>query len=340
MPDLKFNSEAEWLALRDAHIGGSEVAGLFCDWRLTDGGTVTLHAYEDVPEGAVCLGACSPYTTPYKLFTTKAGLAMPEDWNPSERMQAGTYFEPAMAQWANAKWGWKIRKVRRYSQHPEVRGWGCSVDYEIHGPGMDPVEFKNIDGLVAKNKWVIEKDEVIAAPLHVQLQLQHYLAARGAKRGWIVACVGGNKLVRGEFTAHEPTHQRMREAITAFWEAVDAGTPPPFAVDYESVSDAFALGAKTAAPVDLTGDAEAAMLARRMKRWAKHAKFIETALDNIKGRLAVKVGEAPKAVGDGFRVSWPVINIPAKTVPARIQAERNYRGGLTVTLTEKKGEEE
>lgn len=333
MPHLAVNSEAEWLSLRQDNIGGSDVAGLFSMWLLPDGSTVTLHAYEPVPADAVPLGSCSPYTNGYKLYTEKAGIVMPDDFNPSERMMAGTYFEPAMAQWASAKWGMKLRKVRRYSIHPEVHGWGASVDYEVHEPGMTPVEFKNIDYLIARDKWVIEDGEVIAAPLHIQLQAQHYVGARGSAGAWIIACVGGNELVRGYFPRHEPTIERIAEAVEAFWQGVARAEPPVEVAEFADVADTFAIGVKepnVGHLADLKGDAEASLLARRYMRLKKHAEAMEKITDRTKAKLALKIGEATKAVGDDFTVSWPTIEREAKLIPAREQVAMTYRGGFVV----------
>lgn len=328
MPHIALKDEAEWLSIRESNIGGSEVAGLFARWQLPDRTTTVLHAYEALPEGAIPLGSCSPYTNGYKLFLNKAGLVMPEDFNPSERMQAGTYLEPALAQWAASKWGMKLRKVRRYSTHPTVTGWGASLDYEVHAPGMDPVEFKNIDFLVARDQWVIEGGEIISAPLHIQLQVQHYLGARGAERGWIIACIGGNELVRGEFKAHEPTIARIGEAIAAFWDGVARGEPPVEVAAFDDVAEQFAFSGGHV--TDLKGDADASLLARRYMRLKRHSEFMEAIIDRTKAKLAIKIGDGSKAVGDDFKVTWPSITRAAKLIPARQQEEKTYRGGFTV----------
>jgi predicted phage-related endonuclease len=336
MPTLKINDEAHWLTVRDQHIGGSDVAALFNRWRLPTGETVVLHAYEAVPEGALPIGSCSPYTTAYRLYLERSGILMPEGWNSSERMDAGTHLEPAIAAWSEAKYKWKLRKVRRYHQHPTVEGWGASVDFEVHGPGMDPVEIKNVDGLIARNNWVIDDEEVIGAPLHIALQLQHYIGAREAGRGWIVACVGGNELVRGMFQRHEATQERIAEAVSAFWAGVRAGIPPIETADYDAVSDELAYGNKTYAPADLTGDVEASALAKRYLRLKAHGEFIEKVKDAAKAKLALKIGLSTKAVGHDFKVTWPVIEREAKLIPAREQAAKTYRGGFTVTAVEPK----
>lgn len=332
MPNIAVKDEAHWLTLRDLNIGGSDVAALFNRWLLPNGETATLHAYEEAPEGAIPLGSCSPYTNAYALWNAKTGKVQPPGWNPSERMQAGTYLEPAMAEWARNKWAWRLRKVRRYHQHPKVEGWGASVDYEVHGPGMEPVEFKNIDFLIARDNWIIEDDEVVVPPLHIILQTQHYIGAREAKGAWIVACVGGNELVRGHFDRHEPTIARIEEAVTAFWAGVRAGVPPN-AAPFDAVKEEFAYGkAVTDAEArDLSGDNEAARLARTYLRWKKHLEFTENHIDHIKGALALKVGEVSKARGDGFKITWPVIERAEKAIPARLQAAKTYRGAFTVT---------
>lgn len=336
MPTIAIKDEAHWLAVRDQHIGGSDVAALFARWLLPNGETVTMHAYEELPEGAVYLGSCSPYSNAYALWTAKTGKVQPSDWNPSERMQAGTYLEPALAEWARNKWQWRLRKVRRYHQHPQIPGWGASVDYEVHGPGMEPVEFKNIDFLIARDNWVIDDGEVVVPPLHIILQTQHYIGAREAKGAWIVACIGGNDLVRGHFDRHEPTIQRIGEAIEAFWQAVAANIPPNCA-PFEAVKDEFAYGTAVSDKEarDLTDDSSAAMMARRYLRWKRHMEFTETHLDHIKGALALKVGEVSKARGNGFKITWPVIERAEKMIPARLQSAKTYRGAFTVTSTEK-----
>lgn len=335
MSNIAIKDEAHWLTVRETHIGGSEIAALFHNWLLPDGTEVVLHAYELPPEGALPIGSCSPYTNAYRLFLEKSGT-MQTSFKSTERMDAGTFLEPAIAQWAMKKWPeWNLRKVHRYSTHDQIEGWGCSVDFEVHGPGMAPVEIKNIDYLIARDKWVIEGDEVVISPLHIQLQLQHYIGARGASEGFIVPLVGGNTLCRGRFTRHDPTIERIGDAITAFWAAVKRGTPPLHLADADTVSEQFA---KTGGPPmrDLKGLERASMLARRYKRWKAHGDFVDGVISSIKGQLGVMIGDAPKAVGDGFRVTWPVVQREEKLIPAKMQEAKVYRGGFTVTLEDPK----
>ena len=328
MSHVALNSEAEWLAIRESNIGGSEIAALFSRW-VIDGESHIFHAFEPIPENAYYAGSCSPYSNAYKVFLSKTGRLMPEDFS-SERIQAGTYLEPAIADWARSKFDMKLRKVRRYHLHPEVKGWGASVDYEVHGPGMDPVEIKNVDGLVAKREWTMDKDAVISFPLHIMLQLQHYMGARSSQRGWIVAAIGGNELVRGEVKPHEPTIARITEAVTAFWEAVAENRPPERCAEYEDVAEENAFGGGENF-IDLGTDYGLDMLARRYKRVQAHAEFIKAHMDNIKARIAVRVGGHSRAKLPTHKITWPVIKREEKMVPAKLQPALTYRGGFTVT---------
>lgn len=331
MANIPISSEAEWHSVRERFIGGSEVAALFYTWRLPDGSEVVKHLYEAVPEDAIILGCLSPYTTGYALFNEKAGIVMPENFE-SERIDAGTFIEPALAAWANKKWDMKLRKVHRYQSHDEIEGWGASLDYEVFAKGNvgTPVEFKNVDWLIFQREWVSDGEEIFTPPLHINLQLQHQIGASDSDHGWIVACVGGNELKRGLIKRHEPTQEKIGEAIFAFWEGVRRGIPPAHVADYKAVSRAYAEGDK-ATVADLVGNEFVPTLLSRYLRWKKHHEFVDVYLDNLKAKVALHLGEATKGITDGYRLSWPVINREEKEIPARIQKALTYRGALTIS---------
>lgn len=333
MPAISLKSESEWHAVRDMNVGGSEVSALFYAWQTPDGEVLNFHMWEEPPEGSICLGCCSPYSTGYRLWTEKAGLLMPEDMGGSERVDAGKFMEPAIAEWSRKRWGWNLRKVHRYMTHDTVQGWGASRDFEMveKGANHPPVEVKNVDGMIARDQWTIEDDEVISPALHIHLQLQSQIGVGESDHGWIVVCVGGNKLARGRIPRHEPTQERITAAITAFWESVVAGKRPDHLADAETAAELFKFGAKGGAPKDLTDDPEFALYCRRLRRWNRHKKFVEGAVDRIKGSLQAKIGMAPRAIAKGFNVSWPVIELGERIVPEKIMAPITYRGGLTVT---------
>lgn len=334
MANIAIQSEAEWLSVRADYVGGSEIASLFYRYQLPDGSEVVCHAYEKPPAGATPMGCLSSWRTAYGLFNEKAGIVMPADFS-SERMDAGRFVEPALAEWSKHKWGWPLRKVRRYVAHDNVRGFGASLDYELHGDGETgiPVEFKNVDRSMWKSDWVVEDDEIVAPPLYYLLQVQHQIGVTGAPYGWIVACVGGNALYRGRIERHEPTIARISAAVTAFWNGVDAQTPPASVADYESVSKQFAYGDKGVS-VDLTEAPGFVDLLAEFSTKKADLDRLTKDVDNVKGKIAAQIGEATKAIAGPYKVSWPVTVREEKMIPARKQTALTYRNALTVSLRE------
>lgn len=318
--------DAHWHELRAQHIGGSEIASLFYQWELEDGSIIFRHMFEDRPEGAKMLGCCSSYLTGFRLYHQKAGLLAPDDLD-NERVLAGQYLEPAIAEWARAKWDWKIQKVHRYlTVQP---GMGCSRDYEVVGKGYPPVECKNVDWMIFKDKWIADGDEIVTPPLHIILQLQHQIAATDADHGWIVACIGGNELKRGRIERHEPTIARIKAAVSRFWIGVEAKERPHGFEDYETIADLFAYGTKDK-HIDLTSDNELPTLCAAYLHKNAERKAVEAEEDTLKAQITAKMGDHTRATAQGFALGWPAVHREEKTIPAKVQPAKDWRQGLTV----------
>jgi predicted phage-related endonuclease len=155
------------------------------------------------------------------------------------------------------------------------------------------------------------------------------MGATGADHGWVVACVGGNKLYRGRIERHEPTQQKIAEAIAAFWHNVRAENPPTSVADYESVAKAYAFGEKESA-IDLTEAEGIEQLIDTYLAEKEELAQLEVKVETSKGRIAAHLGTNTKAKGNGFRITWPVINRAEKMMPARIQKALTYRGAMTI----------
>lgn len=325
-------NEAEWHSIRSINVGGSEVAALFYRWRLANGHEAILHLYEVAPEGAVCEGCVSTYTTGYRLWQEKAGI-LPPNFVENERVDAGSFLEPALAAWAKKKWSdFPLRKVHRYISHESVEGWGASFDYEVHGQGVtgEPVEFKNVDFLIARDLWVIEGDEIVVPPLPLLLQVQHQIGANDADGGWMVACIGGNRLLRGRVPRHEPTQAKIAEAISAFWRGVRAGVAPDHVADYGTAAELYADGYRDKA-TDLEHFAGIDALCGRLTRLQRHIKRMEAREEVLKGQVAAAMGDATRATAGAWRISWPAVQREEKLVPERVVPAMAYRGALRIS---------
>jgi len=79
-------------------------------------------------ESAALFGI-SPYVTKFELWHLKAGTIPPHDLDRVERVQAGQFLEPSIAEWASHKWHWPLRNVAEYTPHPRIPGMGASLDF-------------------------------------------------------------------------------------------------------------------------------------------------------------------------------------------------------------------
>lgn len=328
----QIETEAEWHDFRSRNIGGSEIACLFYQWVVSDGTERVFHIGEVPSDGGIVASCLSPHKTGFRLLQERRGRLMPDDLNDNDRVIAGKHLEPAIAEWSKSKFGWNIRKVRRYIEHDSVPGWGASLDYEIHEKNAAgaPVEFKNVDFLIFRDQWQTVGDEIIMPPMHIVLQLQHQIGAANADHGWIVVCVGGNRLYRFRMDRHEATQKRISAAVAAFWDLVSGDGDPVWIADAGTAADLYT-DTGVDRIVDLTNDEKSAFDARRITRWRKHRAAIDKRIEFMEGALMASMKNATKAKLAGFRISWPLIERPAKMVPARWQDELVYRGRFQIT---------
>ena len=308
MTDIPVTGEPHWHSLRSAHGGASEAAALYGE---------------------------SPWLTEFQLFHQKSGTLAPTDFSDNAAVNAGRFFEPAIAAWAREKWSvdgvpWPLLKVRRYIECGDCPEMGASLDYEsIDGitERCCPVEIK---WSVYGQGWEYEGDTLTDAPLYYMIQVQHQLACTGAAFGWLVAFCGGD-LRRMRVEASPAIIADLKTRWRAFWAAVREGREPK--PDYER--DAAVIGAlfreAEDREIDLTGDGAVELLCARMIEGKATAKMGEAIVEASKAELLTKIGTASRATVGQFRIVAPsVAGSPGKIVTesmigTMIGARKGYR---------------
>lgn len=296
--------EREWRALRARHVGASEVAAL----------------YGAQPDYAPSL---------YVLWHVKAGLA---ELPPAsgERVEWGLRIEEAIAQAAAEREGWTLLRGR-YASHD--CGLGATLD-RIIADGASPdgaagcgvLELKNVDRVAFQRHW---KEE---PPLHILLQLQAQLLATGFRWGAIAALVGGNELRVWRYTARPKLHADMERRVRQFWEDVRAGRKPPVDGSAGALEVLRQLSPDLMPPdneLDMTEDAEAAELVKRLADIRAQARQLEKQESEAKARLLEKLGRHARARGCGFVLSQAVTAAkparpaePGEMIPGRAETRR------------------
>jgi len=287
-------------------IGGSEIATLF---------------------------GLSPYCTEFELWHRKVGN-LPEPDLDNERVEAGNFMEPAIAAWAETRYGLKLRRVRRYMPHPRVEGYGTSLDYETV-TGHYPAEIKNVDGLVFRDNWEAQGDQITDAPMHIVLQLQAQIACARKPKGYLIVCVGGNKLYWMEIAAHMPTMARLEEAVAKFWRSVkERKEPSPnFTKDAEAIALLYRVSGD--AEINLTGDNYLTSLAHDYTQAAADEKEAYNRKRAAKAEILTKIGDAAKVALQGFKITAKT----TKDQEVKAHTKKGYRGFRVTQVQTKKTEE-
>lgn len=223
-------NETEWLALRETRVGASELSDLIYLYEHEDGTTAYYTPFDTIPATARKLFCVSRFGSYFSLWMKKAGRVAPENLDDNERILTGKIIEPAIASLAEMKWGWKLRRVKRYyvipcGPYPD-RGIGVSRDYEMEAPGYPPVETKSVDTKIFYRDFTFEGEEIIDAPFYHMMQVQAQIACTGSDHGYLVCFVGGNRMARMRIDRNDAAIERLVWILSQFWQAIHDGVAP------------------------------------------------------------------------------------------------------------------
>lgn len=170
----------------------------------------------------------SPYRTEFDLYQEKKNQTIVEI-SDNERMFWGRNLESAIAHGAAETMGWDISKFDVYMRNENRLG--SSFDYKIRSveDGDGILEIKNVDAVAYRQNW--KDDGVnIEGPEHIELQIQHQMEVANLDWTALVCLVGGNtqKIIYRD--RDRQIGKDLTEKVKAFWDRVDAGTPPK--IDY------------------------------------------------------------------------------------------------------------
>lgn len=315
---LTFESEAEWLAMREKDVTSTEAAALF---------------------------GCSPYCTEYELWHRKTGQIVAE-FETNERMVWGNRLESAIAYGIAEDYGLIVEPFKVYARIPGLR-MGSSFDFKIvgivdgfsgdetyrdlfreHGPGI--MEVKNVDGLQFKRGWIADGEDMEAPP-HIEIQVQHQQEVADINWTLIAPLVGGNTPRPFHRLRNQQYGQMIREKIAAFWASVDAGKAPApdYTQDGSTIAKLFAND--NGETVDMSSNNRLAELVAEHSAASQDAKDAEKRKDAAKAEIMTIIGEASKVMLNGCYINAsrtkdsPGTLITPDMVGTRVGGRKGYR---------------
>lgn len=294
-------NEAAWLALRERHVGSSEVAALF---------------------------DCSPFHSAWELWHVKAGRIPPKPVG-GPRPKWGLRLETAIAEAVEEERGGRASRCNAYYSHETVRGLGCTPDFlfehpDHDGPGL--LETKNVDWLIHKRQWTDDEP-----PQHILLQLQTQLACAGRAWGWVASLVGGNQIATYPYARHDRIVAEIERRVGAFWASIDAGECPykPDGSEASSYALKTLYRSTDPEPVDLSADNELPLLCETLKSAAALRLEYEKAEKAARNAILAKLGDHAQARCAGWWIKAPVTDVAEKFVAATTMRRLTVKEMLT-----------
>lgn len=258
----------EWLKYRKMGIGGSDA-------------------------GAVC--GMSPYSSPMKVYYDKTNSAISAYDN--ETLRQGRDLEEYVAKRFSEETGMKVRRANAIYYDEDRPYMIADADRLLVGVNAG-LECKTVSPYSA-DQW---KDGQI--PLHYQIQCYHYMSVFGMKEWYIAALILGRDFVIQKLVWDERIIENIRQIEKSFWEnnVEKRNLPDP---DGSEVSDQLIMetfkSADQGKAIILSG------FSQRLKRRNELTELIrkmDTEKKQIEQELKIFLGDAEKAEGEGFHVSW------------------------------------
>lgn len=268
---LKDKSKDEWLALRK--LGAS-----------------------DAPAAL----SISPYKTPFQLWSEKCGLVEPFSGN--EKTLWGERLEGVVASVFSDETGLSLKKSDNLYVHGLLPYLTATPDYET------------ADGALVEIKTTSERhaDEWEYGPSDsAHVQLMHQLAVTGRSYGFIVALIGGQRLVHYKVERDEDIIVTILDQLKVFWDFVERKTPPLLrSEDLDTLRKIYPSVNREC--IELNEKAEP--LVRDYLLWREKESSARKLKETAQARLQLMLQDAGRGTVANWVVSWEEQTRKAYTV--------------------------
>lgn len=272
----------------------------------------TRRNYIGASECAVVMGF-SPWKSAVELHYEKTGEIEPDDISGSDAIRMGIELEPIIAKLFREKH--RDGSLRTYGADKpylftsrDYEFMSCSPDgiFErilVPNDGCECVEHTGVEFKTTseynKADWADGN-----VPYHYQLQCQHSMAVTGFYQWYIACLIGGRTYVEAIVERDDALIQIITETEQAFWDGVQAKTPP----NWDGSSSAWTAIKKLHAAlddniIDLTESDDVADLlscyegtAREIKKLKEEIEALTVKQDSYKQELICCLGGSSRGV--------------------------------------------
>ena len=271
----------------------------------------------------------SAHNTLFTLYHEKIARSLEPDYAENERMKWGFHLEKPIAMEVAARLDFICSSDNDF-RTCDTKKIAASYDYKLYPEAGNsvPLEIKNVDGLIFRDQWAVEGDEIIKIPLHIELQIQTQLLLKDVSYGYLAVLAGGNKLYIKEVTAIKKVQESIVKKVGEFWALTSEPSPiDDHSADQAAITKLFTQ-VEMGEPLDASDDVELDKLTEQYKKASDAASAATRLKDKIKTEILHKVGNSPKVWGENFKISRSPV------APKEISYTR--KGYTTFRVTRKK----
>jgi predicted phage-related endonuclease len=277
---IPITDREQWLGLRKQDVTASVVGALF---------------------------GIDPWQTIAGVHAEKMGLDLPGPNPESAVIRRGNALEPVVAtEVAKLRPEWRLIKNTEYLRDPRAR-IGATPDFWIENDprGRGVLQAKTVGSWKFEKEWAC--GEEWEPPRWIFLQVLTEMMLADAAFGAIGVLALGDFVFDThiiEVPRHKQMEHKIRVAVHAFWQALDAGQAPT--LDYERDGDLVKLMYPAAVPgkvIDLRGDNRIIELLETRELQAGFEKEAKMRKETAETEIREKIGDAELAIVPGWRVS-------------------------------------
>ena len=263
----------EWLKYRTGGIGGSDVS---------------------------IIAGINPFKSVHQLWLEKTGQVEPEQTE-SEYAHFGTLLEPIVRKEFTERTGIKVRQKHMLLQSSEYPFMYADLDGVINEDGEMAIFEAKTASQYKMDTW--EED----VPAGYILQVQHYMAVKGAKKTYIAALVGGNHFVYHVVERDEVMIAKIIAMDKYFWETHVLGGVEPVPDGSEATTNYFNSKFSNSNGLTIELPEEALAICEEYERLSEELKVLETAKSAAANQLKSYLKEAEAGTVGDRKIVWKQI---------------------------------
>lgn len=247
-----------------------------------------------------------PYITRYQLWHWKNGTLDRPPFAATEAQFWGVVLEHGIAEGFCRQHDKRlVDGGERFTVHPDIRGCAANLDYVIsdaEGDSRYLLECKLYDFLTFRDTFLGGNP-----PLYLELQLQQQLLCKQLDKGFLAVLVGGNRLETYPRTFRPAVGERIRSAILAFWDSIDAGEEPEPEIERDAKAIAKLHRELDGSTLDWRGNNYLNSLCAEYKQLSEHYREADKLREQVKAKILMEIGKTSHITLDNFTISSTLV---------------------------------